>query len=624
MKALWFKFRKLSPFALPLFFFGLVFLDYAFRFVYGFTGSTRLLSPWPMLFTLGWALLLTSLIALLPQLGRRIAMAAVGVLYAFLALLNGVMFNIFGHFFSFADMNFAGDGAKFFSWTYLHLPKKFLFFLALFLLITALSACLVERPGKRFKAWHVRAGALVLAALAVVPIVCANFSLTPKEDTMWWGNTYNPNDEKEIYRDFTDANRSAKLTGLYQYTFRNLTTSLGLGSNAQSREELDAYYEQRAQDISGENDMTGFAQGKNLIMVMMESVDTWLAVPEYMPNLCRLRDAGVDLTSFYTPLFLSAGTFNTEIISQTGLIPPVTGMSSAGYSTNAFPLSLAHLFAGEGYTVNSFHSANPSIYSRGSIHQNLGFEAYHCYEQMGMEDYQLDSQMMGGYEQMAPAGKFFTFIITYSGHGPYTEELGNIAAPHYDAAKKAVETSGVSDSTENMEEYTRAVAHAMETDQFIGELAERLEQDGRLDDTVLVFYADHYGKYITDKDFLKRVKGTGGNPAELYHTPCFLYGGGLKPQTMDKPASSVDLVPTLVNLFGLPAERRYYVGDDVFGDKGGVVILPNGAWFDEVTYYSGDGDSAGGASAEISADLKRRESISMETVRSDYFKSWVK
>ena len=76
--------------------------------------------------------------------------------------------------------------------------------------------------------------------------------------------------------------------------------------------------------------------------------------------------------------------------------------------------------------------------------------------------------MLRGFEDMAAGDSFYTFIITYSGHGPYTEEMGNIAAPHLEDARKAVEKSGVKSTPENMEEYTRAVAHAMETDQFIG------------------------------------------------------------------------------------------------------------------------------------------------------------
>ena len=56
-------------------------------------------------------------------------------------------------------------------------------------------------------------------------------------------------------------------------------------------------------------------------MVMLESIDTWLLTPEYMPNLYALQQQGTNFVHNYTPLFLSAGTFNTEFISQTGLLP---------------------------------------------------------------------------------------------------------------------------------------------------------------------------------------------------------------------------------------------------------------------------------------------------------------
>ena len=128
----WGKRRELGFVSLPLFFLALVFLDYAIRLVYRFLGVTRLLSWKPMVFTLCWALLLTALVSLLPKLGRRIAMGALGLLFALLAVAHGVMYNVFGHFFSFSDMNFAGDGAEFFDWAYLRLPKKYYFLIAVF------------------------------------------------------------------------------------------------------------------------------------------------------------------------------------------------------------------------------------------------------------------------------------------------------------------------------------------------------------------------------------------------------------------------------------------------------------------------------------------------------------
>lgn len=608
---------KLAPLSLPLFFLDLVFLDCAVRFVYRSLGSTRLLSPRPMGFTLGWALLLTSLISLLPRLGRRIAMGLLAGLFTLLALLHGVMYNIFGHVFSFSDMSFAGDGARFFSWTYLNLPKKYILFLAMFLVMAVCAIVLCGRPGTwGGRRWLRPAVSLGLSLLSLAPLFAISARLTPPETGVTWGTRFDPGDEREIYQAFSDPNRSLKLTGLYQYTARNLAMSLGWGVDRASIEELDAYFDRRAGETGQANAYTGRMEGKSCIMVMLESVDTWLATPEYMPNLCRLREEGVDLANFYTPLFLSAGTFNTEIITQTGMVPPVTGASAGIYSTNSFPLSLANLFAQRGYTVNSFHSANPGIYSRGTVHANLGFEAYHSHVEMGMEDFQLDSQMLGAYEQMAPEEDFFSFVITYSGHGPYTEELMAISEPHWEAAQAAVAASGVEGSQENLSEYTHAVAHAMETDQFIGGLVERLRQEGRLEDTLLVLYADHYGKYMTDKEFLAQVKGV-REPTDLYRTPCVLYGGGLEAEKVEKYCSSLDLAPTLTNLFGLETDNRYYAGNDIFSDAPGVAALPNNGWCAADGRYDGEGEDP---DPERTGELGERVKESMEAMRCDYFR----
>lgn len=622
MKPLIQKLRKLYFLSMPLCFCSLVFLDYSFRFFYRFLGNTALLARKPMVFTLCWALLLTALLSLLPKRGRRVAMMVVICFFSLLAVVHGAMYNIFGHLFSFADMNFAGDGAKFFSWSYLNLRKAFLLCILFSIFFMGVAAFLTDPKAGRWKTAQKRIAALLLAAIAVVPITVQHNQLLPAaEGSMWWGDTYNPNSEPELYKEFSDPNRCAMLTGLYQYTFRNLAVSCGFGVDRQSVERLNEYFAAREIGTGGANEKTGALAGKNFIMVMMESIDTWLMTPEIMPNLYELSQNGLSLEHFYTPLYLSAGTFNTELISQTGMVPAPTGLAASAYSTNSFPLSLAHQFEKEGYTANSFHSANPSIYSRGSIHTNLGFRAYHNYEDMGMDDYQLDSQMIRGYRQMTEHEPFFTYIITYSGHGPYNEEMHNIAAPHYERAKAVVSASGVKGSAENLEEYTRAAAHAMETDAFVGELVDALHKDGKLADTVLLFYADHYGKYMTDKEFLGQLKGIAtGDPMELYHTPCFFYGGGLTPQKIEKYTSTVDLVPTIVNLFGLSADCRYYAGDDIFGNMGGVVPLPNYGWFDGETYYSAEyqGQTTAEISA-VSAEVKGRMSASMDALRCDYF-----
>ena len=317
--------RVLSPALCVL---GLLTLDLTLRYVYGFTGDTALFSKIPIAFTGLWAFLLTALCQLLPRLPRRIVMGLIIVFYTLLALTHGVLYNVAGSFFSFSDLNFAGDGARFFSLTYLHLRKVYWLGLLLSLLMMAGAILTARKSAEKAKLRWILRGLWALGAIACCAGIFAihSYLLPNKDEVMWWGASTDT--RAAVYEDFSDSGRSLMLTGLYQYTCRNLTVSLGLGVERPDTAELDAFFEGRSEKISGTNDMTGTLKGKNLMMVMLESVDTWLVTPEYMPNLYRLTREGVDLTHFYTPLYLSAGTFTTEIISQTGLIPPASGISN--------------------------------------------------------------------------------------------------------------------------------------------------------------------------------------------------------------------------------------------------------------------------------------------------------
>ena len=618
------KERRIPGFVSPvLCFLSLVVLDVLFRTIYQDVGNTAVFNGPTMVFTIAWSLLITVLLSLLPKLPRRILMMIAGLFFSILAIVHGAMQKIFGNFFSFSDMNFAGDGARFFSWDYLTMNPALLGTVILSLLLMIL-ACITARPlikgKKRPYIWPVIACVLITGS--VFAIRTEHRNMLPDDDHMSWDKIYDAEKNGEVYWTFTDSNRCLPMTGLYQYTFRNARVSMGTDTDGIDVAELTSYYAKRKTVISGDNEMTGVMEGKNLIMVMMESMDSWMISEETTPNLYKLQQNSVNLENFYTPLFLNAATFNTEILSQTGLIPANNAMNSGGYSTHAFPLSMANQFRDCGYTVNSFHSASAKIYSRGSIHENLGFETYNnCYA-MNMDDYMMDSQMIGGFDKMVSTDPFYSFIITYSGHGPYSEEMSNISDPHIEKAKSVVRKRNMEGSDKNLEEYTYALAHAMEADLFVGELMDRLKKEDLLDDTLVVFYADHYGKYMTDRDFLRQIKEVEGEPANLYRTPCIMTGAGLEKQTIKKYCSSLDLLPTINNMFRLPADRAYYVGDDIFGEDGGVVILPNNKWFDGKTYYSSS------YKGEMTDEMRQtcqmvseKSQISMDTLRSNYFNS---
>lgn len=542
--------------------------------------------------TLAWSLLLTGIAALLPRLPRRIYMGVLGGVFFILPIVHGVYYNMFRKFFSFADIAFAGDGFAFLDTSYLVIRKLsvLLDLLCLAIMIAGIVLSAKETEKRRARPRMIGGGCGILAGIALMLVICVPF-LRGGGLVIWDMNS----DPATIYLNFTDSKASMSLLGLYHYTFRDLHLTLFPNSGhltQEERDEVETFAQSRPHE---DNEMTGKLAGKNLILVQLEAIDTWML--DYMPALQAVKEHSLSFANHYTPAYITGGTFNTEFIANTGLFPAATGTPTSVYTRNSYPKSLANLFREQGYTANSFHGSEGDVYLRGSIHPNLGYEAYHSGSDMGMANFTLDSQLMTAYDQITSRDHpYFSFIITYSGHGPYGE--GNaIYQVHADEAKAAAKrTDG---------KYVYAVGHAMETDLFIKELMSTLEEDGMLENTVVAFYADHYNYYMLDDPLVMDIKGV-DNMNMLQHTDFFIYSKDLEPQSVEKYSSTLDVLPTLANLFGLDADYGLMAGDDIFSDDGGYVIFNDNTWV--------------GTEEDVSQEILYRRQVNAKILEGDYWK----
>ena len=182
-----------------------------------------------------------------------------------------------------------------------------------------------------------------------------------------------------------------------------------------------------------------------------------------------------------------------------------------------------------------------------------------------------------------------------------------------------IDYSAVPFATEaQKEEYTHAVAHAMETDAFIGGLRERLEADDHAGDTVLMIFTDHYCKYFSDAEFISAIKGETDRNM-LSNVPLMIWTEGIVPQVSEKYVSTMDIAPTIVDLFSLDADLRYYIGNDIFGPDGGVVYFRDYAWYDGKTYDTGSGDATDPSVLAMRRQVREQVDVSQDTFRYDYF-----
>lgn len=530
----------------------------------------------PNLLTVLWAVLLTSLTTLLPS--RRAGRIAYGLVY-FVSFVytfaQYVVYLVLNRFFYVSDIVLAGEGSDYLSYVLEFITPE-LVLQVLSLIAFGIIGIVIFPPKAAAprRAGLIRGAAAALCALGISQAALL-YGEVPNASS--WDNFLSPAYE---YERFATPNFDMQLTGTYHYLFRDIQVQLQrhFADNSQLVEKIDAFFAEKP--AHQENELTGIFEGKNVIVVMMESMDDWLITPEVTPTLYHMMTNGINFTDLYTPEYGSGYTFNTEFSVNLSTFPYSNGAVSYSLSRSSFPYALANMFAEAGYSANSFHEGDPSFYNRGQMHQTFGLETYNCYQdyQVPGVSYYDDTFLVACdelYEKLVADAPFYSFVITYSAHLPYAGE-------NY-FTEYALERFPMFSHVEN-EELRAIYAKARMTDEMFRILLQRLEEDGLLDDTVIVCYADHYAYGIADKELLQQLSEEAGNPI-LQNTPAFLFSTALEsPVEITKTCQSVDLAPTIMNLFGMEVPANI-MGSDILDDQyAGFAIFPYATWITDEAY----------------------------------------
>ena len=332
--------------------------------------------------------------------------------------------------------------------------------------------------------------------------------------------------------------------------------------------------------ITKKNDYTGYFKNKNVIVLMLESVNTVITNENYFPNFARLLEHGWYWENNYSPRN-SCSTINNEESGITSLYTINNICTGNIYKDNTYYESLFNLFNNAGYETMSFHDYNEDFYVRKTIHKNLG--SNHFYDITDLKDYQFeqlhwpnDAEYL---KEIMPyfidEDKFFVWFTTVSAHHPYSEsDLGDL---YYDVFSD-------SNYDDNVKYYLSKVKV---TDDALGVLLDELEENDRLDDTVIVLYGDHYPYALTDDEVDSFMPYDVSKGFEIEKTPFLIYNPELEKETFETNNSYINLTPTLANLFDLDYDPRLYLGEDLFSENlTNRVIYADGSWQDDVAIYN--------------------------------------
>lgn len=575
-------------------------------------GSMDRYAEYPVLFGLLGGALCTLVVSSLPKVLRQITGGVLVAAQVLLAEVQLVYHCIFGDFMPVSQIGMGGNVVVNFNSQLLYgIRQNLLKILLLLLPLIAVILCLILRRAQALKLrlrWKqtMASFAVLLALLLTVT-----------------GLMYVGRDNAfSAYRTFTNVNTSTdssyKKIGMLATTAQELRYMLfgGSGSimitpsslnisdvprtyssnsyNVIESIDFTALADSTDSDIlkatdeylsnatpTRKNNYTGLLKDYNLITICAESFCPWFISEELTPTLYKLSQTGILFENYYGTF--QSVTTNGEYTMCMGLYPDMsrtkTDSSFNVAGTNYLPFCLGNALKGMGYQAWGYHDYIGDFYNRNITHANMGytFKAADSGLAMKIDWPSSDLEMMeASIDDYINSGEpFHAYYMTFSGHYQY----------NWDNAMSAKNRDAVKDLpySEPVKAY---IACNLELEYALEYLMQRLEQAGVADKTCIVLTNDHYPYGLTEDEYNELAGQTLDTTFEKYRNSFICYVPGLSENiVVDEYCSTADILPTLLNLFGVDYDSRLLAGTDVLSSGLHVAVLSDKSFLTKTFRY---------------------------------------
>ncbi len=345
--------------------------------------------------------------------------------------------------------------------------------------------------------------------------------------------------------------------------------------------EMHSYFAN--QQPTNKNKYTGMFKGKNLVVLVAESFSSLAIREDLTPNLYKLYSEGFQFDNFYTPIF-PVSTADGEYMTDTALIPKEGVWSFKEIAGNYMPYSYANVFEKLGYSSNAYHNHTATFYERDKYINTMGYDSYLAVG-TGLEKRMDTSKWPNSDYEMVDVttndyinnDKFLAYYMTVSGHLNYTRNGNCMVQRNWNAVKDLP----YSDKAKSY------LAANIELEKAVGKLMNNLKEAGKLEDTVIVISGDHYPYGLTLDEINELSTYKRDDIFEKYHMPLLIWSGSMKePIKVDKLGTSIDILPTVLNLFGVEYDSRLLIGKDILSDSEPLVIFADRSFITDKGKYN--------------------------------------
>lgn len=349
-----------------------------------------------------------------------------------------------------------------------------------------------------------------------------------------------------------------------------------------------------------ENEYKDIFKGKDIYIIHYESAQSFAMDYEasdgpVTPFLNKLASEGLYFSNFY-PQHSVGTSSDSEFTFNTSLLPINDGTVFITHTDREY-VTLPKLLKEQGYNAISMHGNNGDFWNRNIMHKSLGFDMF-----FSQEDYEIDEEIGLGLSDMSffrqsvkkiksikeyDDSPIMATLITLTNHFPF-DDIGLFE--EFDVGYLEETVIG---------NYLKSYHYA---DTALESFIKGMDDEGLLDNAVVVIYGDHHAKitkddyeklynyneeldtYYTDEDS-QYVDIDIVLNKELKRTPFIIWSKGYKlAKEIDTPMGMVDALPTISNMFGI--FNPYQLGCDIMSVENNTVAFPNADWINEEVYYT--------------------------------------
>ncbi|PRT23983.1 LTA synthase family protein [Bacillus wiedmannii] len=437
---------------------------------------------------------------------------------------------------------------------------------------------LLKKKALVFQTGRVTHPARFVYFLLTIGVFFANLHLAEKE-------------RPELLTRSFDRVMLVKNLGLYTHQIYDLTLQVKAGSqkalaDSSKLQETENYV--KANQSGPNPNMFGAAKGKNVIVVTLESLQTFLIGTSVNgQEVTPFLNEFINESYYFDNFFHQTGqgkTSDSEFLIDTSLYPLNRGAVFFTHGNNDYTAT-PEILRQQGYFTSVFHANNATFWNRNIMYSALGYDRY--YNELdykitpetnlnwGLKDIEYFDQSVDILKTVDQP--FYARFLTLTNHYPFT----------YDEDTKFIEPYNSGNGV-----FDRYIVTARYLDESIKKFIERLKAEGMYDDSIIVLYGDHYG--ISEKhnramaQFLEKDQITEFDTLNLQRTPLYIHmPGQTEGQTISKPTGQIDIKPTILNLLGIDTTNDIRFGHDMFSDEyTGFVVLRDGSFITNKYAYT--------------------------------------